>query len=115
VNCPFHTPLLAGAAEEFRPFLEKVVFKDPQIPIYSNVSGKRVTTGEEAKKLALAQITSPVRWFDEVTAIAADGGFDCLLEVGPGKVLQGLWKETGSTLPCYSAGTVEDILKLIEA
>ena len=112
VNCPFHTPLLAGAAAQFQPFLDKVQFKDPQLPVFSNVSGKRVASGEEAKKLALAQITSPVRWLDELRSIAAFGGFDCLLEVGPGKVLQGLWKDSGSELPCSAAGTVEDIGKL---
>ena len=114
VNCPFHTPLLTGAAEEFRPFLEKVSFRDPQIPLYSNVSGKLVPSGEEAKKLALAQITSAVRWFYEEKAIDAAGGIDCLLETGPGSVLQGLWKDSGSTLPCYAAGTAADIDKLFE-
>ena len=114
VNCPFHTPLLAGAADEFRPFLEKVTFKEPIIPLYSNVSGKRVFSGEEAKKLALAQITSPVRWVDEEAAIMAAGGIDCLLETGPGMVLQGLWKDTGFSLPCYAAGTAADIDKLFE-
>ena len=114
VNCPFHTPLLAGAAEQFKPFLDKVTFGDPQVPVFSNVSGKQLSSGEEAKKLALAQITNPVRWFDELCAIAAAGGIDCLLEAGPGKVLQGLWKDSGSELPCYSAGTVADIDKLFE-
>ena len=112
VNCPFHTPHLAGAAEEFRYFLEKVVFNDPQIPLYSNVSGKRISSGEEAKKMALLQITSAVRWFDEETVIGAVGGIDCLLEAGPGKVLQGLWKDTGNALPCYAAGTAADVEKL---
>ena len=114
VNCPFHTPLLAGAAAQFLPFLDKVLFKDPQVPVFSNVSGKRVSSGEEAKKMALAQITNPVRWFEELSSIAALGGIDCLLEAGPGKVLQGLWKDSGSALPCHSAGTVADIDKLCE-
>ena len=113
VNCPFHTPLLEGAAAQFQPFLAQVQFNDPKIPVFSNVSGKQVTSGEEAKKMALAQITSPVRWVDELASIAALGGIDSLLEVGPGKVLQGLWKDSGSDLPCHLAGTVEDVAKLI--
>ena len=112
VNCPFHTPLLSKAAEQFRPFLEKVKFSDPKIPLFSNVSGKLVTTGEEAKRLALLQFTSPVRWMDEEKSIDAAGGIECLLETGPGKVLQGLWKDSGSTIPCYTAGTPADIDKL---
>jgi [acyl-carrier-protein] S-malonyltransferase len=109
---PFHSPLLTDAAEAFAPALESVQFSDPKIPLYSNVAGKRVASGAEAKKLALAQITSPVRWIDEEAAIIAGGGFAACLEVGPGKVLQGLWKDSGSELPCYAAGTVEDIGKI---
>jgi [acyl-carrier-protein] S-malonyltransferase len=110
---PFHSPLMADAAEAFKPFLEKVEFKNPVLPLYSNVSGKLVSTGEEARKLALAQITSPVRWTDEEGAIQSAGGFDACLETGPGKVLQGLWKDSGSVLPCLPAGTVIDLEKLL--
>ena len=108
---PFHSPLMADAAEAFRPVLEAVVFNDPVIPVFSNVTGKQILSGEDAKKFALLQITSPVRWVEEEAAIAA-AGIEACLEVGPGKVLQGLWKDSGSELPYYPAGTVEDILKL---
>ena len=109
---PFHSPLLADAAEAFRPVLEAVTFNDPKIPLYSNVTGKQVSSGAEAKQLALLQITSSVRWVDEEAAIAAAGNFAACLEVGPGKVLQGLWKDTENAVPCYAAGTVEDIKNL---
>jgi [acyl-carrier-protein] S-malonyltransferase len=108
---PFHSPLIADAAEAFRPVLEAVDFANPAIPLYSNVTGKQVFSGEEAKKLALLQITSPVRWVDEEAAIAA-AGFSACLEVGPGKVLQGLWRDAGSEIPCFLAGTVENIEKI---
>jgi [acyl-carrier-protein] S-malonyltransferase len=111
---PFHSPLLADAADAFGPALESVTFNDPKIALYSNVAGKLVASGAEAKKLALAQITSPVRWVQEEAALIAAGGFAACLEVGPGKVLQGLWKDSGSELPCYAAGTVEDIGNLEE-
>jgi len=106
---PFHSPLMADAAEEFKPVLEKIVFNDPAIPFYSNVSGNKAVSGDAIKKLSLAQITTAVRWTDEESAIQADGGFDVCLEAGPGKVLQGLWKETGCPIPCVAAGTLEDI------
>jgi [acyl-carrier-protein] S-malonyltransferase len=112
---PFHSPLLADAVEAFKPVLDAVDFGDPAIPFYSNVTGKQIGSGAEAKELALAQITSPVRWVAEQAAIIAAGGFEACLEVGPGKVLQGLWKDTGSDIPCHAAGTVEDITKLEEA
>jgi [acyl-carrier-protein] S-malonyltransferase len=112
---PFHSPLLADVTEAFGPVLESVTFNDPKLPLYSNVTGKQIASGAEAKKLALAQITSPVRWVGEEAAITQAGGFEACLEVGPGKVLQGLWKDSGTEIPCYPAGTIEDISKLEEA
>ena len=116
---PFHSPFMAQAAEEFRSVLEKAVFNDPVLPLYSNVSGKLISTGEQAKKMALLQITGAVRWTDEEAAIKAEaeteaaGGFDTCLEAGPGKVLQRLWRDSGSTIPCLPAGTAAAISKLI--
>jgi [acyl-carrier-protein] S-malonyltransferase len=111
---PFHSPLIADVAERFAPVLESVVFHDPVIPLYSNVSGKQVKTGMEVKQLSLRQITEPVRWVEEEAAIAVQvGGIDVVLETGPGKVLQGLWKDSGSVIPCLVAGTVADIDRLM--
>jgi [acyl-carrier-protein] S-malonyltransferase len=109
---PFHSPLMAGAAAAFAPVLEGTAFRDPAIPCYSNVSGALLGSGAEAKALALRQITEPVRWTAEEAAIAARGDLDMVLETGPGKVLQGLWKDSGSPLPCCGAGTREEIESL---
>jgi [acyl-carrier-protein] S-malonyltransferase len=106
---PFHSPLIADAAEQFRPVLESVAFRDPVIPCYSNVSGTLLSTGAEAKQRSLEQITKPVRWLDEERAIAAQTGIEGVLETGPGKTLTGLWKEAGIPLPCVKAGTVAAI------
>jgi [acyl-carrier-protein] S-malonyltransferase len=109
---PFHSPLIAEAAERFAPVLEGIPFKDPALPFYSNVSGGPVNSGAEAKKLALRQITEPVRWTAEEAAATAAPGIGAVLETGPGKTLQGLWKDAGSGIPCYAAGTLEDMAKL---
>ncbi|MCL1994455.1 MAG: ACP S-malonyltransferase [Spirochaetes bacterium] len=111
VNTPFHSPLLEQAVELFRPALDAVKFGEPAIPVYSNVTSGTVASGEEAKKLAIEQITKPVRWLEEEASLAA-AGFDACLEVGPGKVLCGLWKDAGSPIPVFPAGTVEDISKI---
>ena len=110
---PFHSPLMKEAAEIFAPFLEKVRFRDPAIPVFSNVTGRQISSGEEAKALALRQITEGVRWTDEEKAIACLRP-ELLLETGPGNVLQGLWKISGSSIPCYAAGTRADIDKLFQ-
>jgi [acyl-carrier-protein] S-malonyltransferase len=111
---PFHSPLMAGAAAVFAPVLEAAVFKDPVIPCCSNVSGGLVSSGAEAKALALRQITEPVRWTDEEAAVAEHGGVEAVLETGPGKVLQGLWRDAGSGVPCYAAGAREDLEALLQ-
>ena len=108
---PFHSPLMSGSAQAFAPVLKTVTFRDPVVPVYSNVTGKQISSGEEAKKLALLQITSPVRWVEEEAAITAAGAQACL-ETGPGKVLQGLWRDSGNEIPVFAAGTAEDISKI---
>jgi len=110
---PFHSPLMSDAADAFAPVLEHVTFNDPILPIFSNVTGQLIYSGDEAKKLALLQITSPVRWVEEEAEIA-ESGIEFCFEVGPGSVLQGLWKDTQNSIPIYAAGTAENILKIGE-
>ena len=110
---PFHSPLVAPAAARFAKDLEKAEFGEPRLPLFSNVTGKRISGGAEAKALALRQITEPVRWTAELAAIAAafggvEGGLKAL-ETGPGKVLQGLWKDSVAESPCLPGGTLADI------
>jgi len=108
---PYHSPFMKEAAAEFDAHLDKVIFNDPVIPVFSNVTGKQTRSGEEAKALAHRHILEGVRWTDEEAAIALLWP-EALLEVGPGKVLQGLWKESGSVIPCYGAGTAAEINEL---
>jgi len=111
---PFHSPLVADALEDFAPLLEATSFSDPRVALFSNVTGKQVHSGMEAKKLALRQITEPVRWTSEEAQLI-EFGIDMVLEVGPGKVLQGLWKDSGSAIPVLGAGTSADIQAVIAA
>lgn len=111
VSAPFHSPLLREAQEEFAEVLAKVPFSNPEIPIYSNVTAKKIKTGEEAKGLCIKQITSTVMWVEEEKELTADG-FSRFLEVGPGKVLTGLYKAFGGNGTCQPAGTFENIQEL---
>lgn len=89
---PFHSPLMASAGDKFAALLADITFADPVIPLFSNVTGCRVSSGEEAKKNAVLHITEPVRWTEEETAVSA---LDTVLfEVGPGKILSGLWADS---------------------
>ena len=110
---PYHSPFMTEAAREFDAYLEKTEFKEPLIPIFSNVSGSLINSGKEVKALAHRHILEGVRWTDEEAAISLLEP-ELLVEAGPGKVLQGLWKDTGSPIPCYGAGTIEEIKSLTE-
>lgn len=108
VSGPFHTPLLAEAEKAFGEYISSIDFSDPIKTLYSNVTGKSVNSGAEAKKLSALQIVSPVKWVDIQNNIAADG-FEACIETGPGKVLTGLWKNIKSDIKCYPTDKKEAI------
>ena len=113
---PFHSPLMQKAADEFEKAIADVTFNDPKIPLFSNVTGKQVMSGEEAKKSAVLHLTNPVRWTDEESVLGAMMTEDAanewkVIEVGPGRVLGGLWKQTeyGEKWVCDSVNTVDTV------
>jgi [acyl-carrier-protein] S-malonyltransferase len=106
VSGPFHSPLIQYAQDGLREYLQDIPFADPKINFYANVNGKTITSGAEAKECAIQQVTGAVRWTDEEASMKADG-YDRVLEVGPGTVLQGLWKSAGNAPVCQSAGTID--------
>jgi [acyl-carrier-protein] S-malonyltransferase len=113
VSGPFHSPLLEDARRGLQEVLAEYRFADPRKPVYSNVSGKRIGSGDEAREFCIRQVVSTVLWVDEEESLLADG-FERCLEVGPGSVLAGLWKSFSRDLPCLAAGKLEDIDKLVE-
>ena len=113
---PFHSPLMQKAADEFEKAIADVTFNDPKIPLFSNVTGKQVMSGEEAKKSAVLHLTNPVRWTDEEAVLGAMMTEDAanegkVIEVGPGRVLGGLWKqnENNKKWVCDSVNTVDTV------
>lgn len=89
VGGAFHSPLMAPAKEELTRAIDATEFKMPVCPVYQNVDGKPHTNPEEIKANLIEQLTAPVRWTQDVQAMIADGATD-FVELGPGKVLQGL-------------------------
>ena len=103
----FHSPLMAPAADRLRAALAGVRLKDPQWPVYSNVTAKPVTSASEVPELLVAQLTSPVRWADSVVAMHA-AGVDSFLELGPGKTLGGMITRTVKDVPCRNLDVAAD-------
>jgi len=111
VSGPFHSPLMKEAEIEYKEIVEKVKFNNPVKKVFSNVTGKLVASGDEAKQLSSQQLTKAVLWVNEEKLLIEEGVQMCI-ESGPGSVLTGLWKAVGGDIPCYPAGTVENIIKL---
>jgi [acyl-carrier-protein] S-malonyltransferase len=108
VSGAFHSPIMAYARDGFAELVADVAFSDPKLALFSNVTGARIGSGAEAKKLAVLQVVSPVRWIEEEKAIVASG-FDQCFETGPGTVLAGLWKVVAPEIPCTALGTLAQI------
>lgn len=89
VGGAFHSPLMQPAKDELQAAIESTEFHAPRIPIYQNVDAKPHTDPEEIKQNLIAQLTSPVRWTQEVQSMLADGATE-FTECGPGKALQGM-------------------------
>lgn len=110
VSGPFHSPLMKGAAEQFAGFLSSLSFKDSGISLYCNVNANPVASGKEAELLK-EQIYSSVRWTQTIQNMIADG-FDTFIEVGSGKVLQGLVKKISKEIKILGVAKLEDFNKL---
>jgi [acyl-carrier-protein] S-malonyltransferase len=91
VSGAFHSPLMQSAKDELKVALDEVEIHDAKIPVYANVTAKPVQKASEIRALLFEQVTSPVRWHETVVNMAADGATS-FIEIGPGKVLQGLVK-----------------------
>lgn len=89
VGGAFHSPCMEPARAELAEAIEKTNFSIPMCPVYQNVDAKPHTDPEEIKANLVAQLTAPVRWTQSVQNMVADGATE-FVELGPGKVLQGL-------------------------
>ncbi len=88
----FHSPCMEPARVELEAAIKATNFKTPICPVYQNVNAKPVTDPAEIQKNLGEQLTAPVRWTQTVQNMVADGATN-FIEVGPGKVLQGLVKK----------------------
>jgi len=92
VGGAFHSPLMAPAQKELEEAINSTQFNNPICPVYQNVCAKAVSDPNEIKQNLIAQLTAPVKWTQSVIQMTNDGATH-YVEVGPGKVLQGLVKK----------------------
>jgi len=92
VGGAFHSPMMEPAREELAAAIKGTHFNEPTCAVYHNVPAKSVTSAAEIKENLMKQLTAPVKWTQSIQAMVADGGTE-FIEVGPGKVLQGLMRK----------------------
>jgi [acyl-carrier-protein] S-malonyltransferase len=92
VGGAFHSPLMNPAKEELEKAINNTIFYKPSCPIYQNVTASAVMDENEIKNNLISQLTSPVKWTHTIQQMIDDGASE-FIEVGPGKVLQGLVKK----------------------
>jgi [acyl-carrier-protein] S-malonyltransferase len=102
VGGAFHSPLMELAREELAAAIEDTEFATPICAVYQNVNASAVTDPQTIKDNLVAQLTAPVKWTQIMQNMIADGASE-VIEVGPGKVLQGLFKKVDRAFPCSSA------------
>jgi [acyl-carrier-protein] S-malonyltransferase len=117
VSAPFHSALMAPAADAMREALAAVEVRRPSVPLVANVLAAPVSDPEEIRRRLVEQVTGQVRWRESIEFLAANG-VTVQLELGSGKVLSGLVrriaKEMG-TLACGAPADVEGVMSAINA
>jgi [acyl-carrier-protein] S-malonyltransferase len=113
VSAPFHSPLMRPAREAMAEVLAGAAFRDPRVPVVTNVDAAPATTGEAARDALVRQIDSPVRWVETVERMVADFGVEVFLEVGPGTVLCGLNRRIAQGTRSASLADPEQVRKLL--
>lgn len=101
VGGAFHSPLMEDAKQELEDAIKNTVFNKPICPVYQNVSAEAVSDETKIKENLISQLTSPVKWTQSVEKMIQDGGNN-FIEIGPGKVLQGLVRKINSNVEASS-------------
>jgi len=112
VSGAFHSPLMRSAEAGLTEVLATTQVADPRFPVYANVDATAVTTAASARDHLIRQLTKPVRWSDEASALARDFPSALFVEMGPGTVLVGLMKKIAPSVKTASCGTVAEVEQL---
>jgi [acyl-carrier-protein] S-malonyltransferase len=108
VSGPFHSPLMAGVAEELATAFEHETWRDARVPVMSNVSAEPVTDATRIRALLAEQVRSPVEWVRCVRAMV-ESGVDTMIECGAGAALVGMVRRIA---PDVTTATVADAATL---
>ena len=102
VGGAFHSPIMETAKDELTKAINSTSFSNPICPIFQNVSAEAVNNPDQIKENLIEQLTSPVKWTQTMLNMLNNNNLE-IIEVGPGKVLQGLFKKIDRSIPTSSA------------
>jgi [acyl-carrier-protein] S-malonyltransferase len=113
VSAPFHSPLMAPAAETMAAALGRVALQPPVVPLVANVSATATRDPARIKRGLVEQVTAMVRWRESMLFLEQDG-VEEVVEIGTGRVLTGLAKRIAPDLAARAVGTPEEVESLIK-
>jgi [acyl-carrier-protein] S-malonyltransferase len=99
---------MTPAQEKLAAHLERLTFNEPRMPVITNVDAKITTAPDELRDALLRQVSAPVRWLESMQLLLGKN-LDTVIEIGPGKVLSGLMRQTNRDVRCLN---VEDAASL---
>ncbi len=109
----FHSTLMQPAADRLAAMLRDIPFRDPRTPVLSNVEGGCHVAGDAIREAMIRQVTSSVRWVDNVCAMRGMG-IGRYIECGPGKVLVGLIKRIDKQASIFNIQSLSDVETVCE-
>jgi [acyl-carrier-protein] S-malonyltransferase len=101
-----HSRLMESVIAQYKMYMEKVDFKDLEVPLYANVDARSVTLGSQVKEGVIAQVTHVIRWNDILANLAE---YDLVVQVGPGTALQKMVKALYPDKLCVAVNTKSDV------
>lgn len=111
VSGAFHSPLMNSAKTELELAISNTKFNDAKVPVYCNVFAKPLTYADDIKDALIKQLTSPVLWTQTMKQMKSDG-YDTMIEIGPGNVLQGLAKRTIEGVSLSGIDKADDLIEI---
>jgi len=111
VSGPFHTSFMRRAALKFSQELDKISFRDPSCKVLTNAFARYALSAEEIKRALQMQMDHPILWEDSMRKLLTDG-IDLFIEVGPGKVLKGLFRRIDGRALVLGMESPEDLERI---
>lgn len=112
VSGAFHSPLMQPAIEELSDALKSISITQPKFPVFTNVTAHPLYEPSEILNSLILQITSPVRWYPLIQNIALEGVSE-FVEIGPGKVLQGLTSRISKTFTSFGIDNLDNLTEAL--